>query len=329
MKKINFTVFVGVTGANPNGDPLDHNQPRVDSNGFGLISDVALKRKLRDVLQSMGEPILVQSAENTTDDYTDIQARYAHNDRIAKATTTYKKEPTEHHRQELFRSWTESYFDVRAFGFVAAYKSTKDTDPGVDKTFSKLSYGIRGAVSIQQAKTLTPLDYDILQITKSANGYPANGKAKPAADGVDTDDTSSAMGRSSDTMGTKFSVPFAVYKFSGAVSPILAAKNGLTDTDFKQLREALEHLFAMDASAARPAGSMVVLKVLWYEQDSQGEIAQYALDNAVTASLPEGIPTLDQVVFDDSRLAALAQTAPLTVIEYNGLTSQETTTQLP
>ncbi len=74
-KKIDFAVIVSVQHANPNGDPLNGNRPRVTYEGFGEISDVAIKRKIRNRLQDMGHKIFVQSDDNRVDDYGSLRER--------------------------------------------------------------------------------------------------------------------------------------------------------------------------------------------------------------------------------------------------------------
>ena len=73
--KIDFAVIFSVKNANPNGDPLNGNRPRVDYEGFGEITDVCLKRKIRDRLQTEGLSIFVQSDEKKTDGMTSLQNR--------------------------------------------------------------------------------------------------------------------------------------------------------------------------------------------------------------------------------------------------------------
>ena len=82
--KIDFIGFVLVTRANPNGDPLNGNQPRTDYDGYGEISDVCLKRKIRNRLQDMGEAILVQSNDRSDDGFTSIRERVEANPSLEK-----------------------------------------------------------------------------------------------------------------------------------------------------------------------------------------------------------------------------------------------------
>ena len=77
QNKIDFVAFVSVTRANSNGDPLDGNRPRVDYNGYGEISDVCIKRKIRNRMQNMGNTIFVQSEDRCSDGYSTLSERAA------------------------------------------------------------------------------------------------------------------------------------------------------------------------------------------------------------------------------------------------------------
>lgn len=73
QNKIDFVLVVDVENANPNGDPLSGNMPRTDAEGYGLISDVAIKRKIRNRLQDFGHPIFVQANERIDDEFRSLQ----------------------------------------------------------------------------------------------------------------------------------------------------------------------------------------------------------------------------------------------------------------
>ena len=73
--KIDFTLFVSADNANPNGDPLNGNRPRINMDGYGEISDVCIKRKIRNRLQDLGQKIFVQSDDRTDDPYTSLKDR--------------------------------------------------------------------------------------------------------------------------------------------------------------------------------------------------------------------------------------------------------------
>jgi len=89
--KIDFAVVFTVKKANPNGDPLNGNRPRVDYDGYGEVSDVCLKRKLRNRLQDMGEAIFVQSDDNRKDEYRSLNARFEGNKEIKEEKDKEKK----------------------------------------------------------------------------------------------------------------------------------------------------------------------------------------------------------------------------------------------
>ena len=110
--KIDFAVLVSVTMANPNGDPLDGNRPRTSYSGYGEISDVCIKRKLRNRMQDMGQRIFVQSDDRSDDGCKSLSER---------ATAALGKIKD---RSEYARIACETWMDVRSFGQVFAFKSS-------------------------------------------------------------------------------------------------------------------------------------------------------------------------------------------------------------
>lgn len=230
--KIDFEVLVTVNKANPNGDPLNGNRPREDYDGYGEISDVCIKRKIRNRLQDMGERIFVQSQERCDDGATSLSDRAKKNEALAKAV---KAKDSEEYEKVACKTW----FDVRAFGQVFAFKDN-----------NKLSIGVRGPVSIQTAVSVDPIDISTMQITKSVNGEDKKEKA-------------------SDTMGSKNRVEFGLYVIKGSINPQLAEKTGFSDEDAEKIKTALTTLFENDASSARPDGSMEVKRVYWWKHDSK------------------------------------------------------------
>lgn len=227
--KIDFALVFSVKNANPNGDPLSENMPRTTLDGLGEISDVCLKRKIRDRLQDDGNAIFVQSDDNRKDEYRSLLNR-------AKGVLgdAMKKEDT------LGKKACETWIDVRSFGQVFAFKG--DDKKGV-------SVGIRGPVTIQSAFSLNPVNVTSIQITKSVNGE---------GDGET---------RSSDTMGMKHRVDFGMYVTYGSINPQLAEKTGFSDDDAEKIKKALEHIFDNDASSARPEGSMAVVELVWWKHN--------------------------------------------------------------
>lgn len=249
--KVDFVVLVKVANANPNGDPLNGNRPRTTYTGHGEISDVCIKRKIRNRLQDMGEKVFVQSAERSDDGYSSLSERASGNIVNYVSTDDYAKQAC------------EKWIDVRTFGQVFAFKS-KDKKEGV-------SVGVRGPVSIHQAVSCSPVDINSMQITKSVNGEPSEG-------------------RSSDTMGTKHFVEFGLYKIKGSINVQLAEKTGFSEEDGEKVKEALRTLFINDASAARPDGSMEVVTLYWWKHNNRiGQYSAAKVHDSLKIRLKDGV----------------------------------------
>lgn len=153
--KIDFAVILTVKNANPNGDPLNGNRPRVTYEGLGEISDVCIKRKIRNRLLDMGEPIFVQSDDKRVDGFRSLKER-------ADSIEELKKEKdSETYAKVACKTWT----DVRSFGQVFAFKG------------SDVSIGVRGPVSIHPAFSISPVDTSSIQITKSVNSVTGEKKS--------------------------------------------------------------------------------------------------------------------------------------------------------
>lgn len=273
QNKIDFAVLVKVANANPNGDPLNGNRPRTTYTGNGEISDVCIKRKIRNRLQDMGEEIFVKSSERSDDDFHSLSERASEN------ITSYSSS------DDYARQACEKWIDVRAFGQVFAFKS-KDKKEGV-------SVGVRGPVSIHQAVSCSPIDINSMQITKSVNGEPLEG-------------------RSSDTMGTKHFVEFGLYKIKGSINVQLAEKTGFSEEDAEKIKEALRTLFINDASAARPDGSMEVVTLYWWRHNNKiGQYSAAKVHDSLKVSLKEGV-----------QIPASVDDYIITVESLNGLESQ-------
>ncbi len=248
--KIDFEVIITVNKANPNGDPLDGNRPRTDYDGYGEISDVCIKRKIRNRMQDLGKEIFVQSDGKVLDGYKSLSERASANLKGIKDRTEYEK------------TACEKWLDVRSFGQVFAFKSM-DVSGG--------SAGVRGPVSIQMAQSIDPVEIESFQITKSVNGEPAEKKA-------------------SDTMGMKHFVRFGVYTIKGSINVQLAEKTGFTDEDAEIIKESLRTLFINDVSAARPDGSMEVNKVYWWKHNcKEGQYSSKKVHDSVNISLKSGV----------------------------------------
>ena len=245
-------MIIAVKNANPNGDPLNGNRPRTDFDGYGEISDVCLKRKIRNRLQSMGQSIFVQSDAKKTDGMTSLQNRaYSEEYGLGKEAFNGKKTSPD----ETIKRACEKWFDVRAFGQLFAFK-------GQNK--DGVSIPIRGPVTIQPAFSTKPVDIISTQITKSVN-LGGDGEKK-----------------SPDTLGMKHRIDNAIYYTYGAMSPQLANKTGFSDEDAQILKSLLPTLFEGDASSARPEGSMAVKKIVWWQHDSSsGQYSSSKVHNSL------------------------------------------------
>lgn len=251
QNKIDFALVFSAENANPNGDPLNGNRPRTTSEGYGEVSDVALKRKIRNRLQDDGKRIFVQSDERADDGKKSLSDRF---------NSFLKELPKDEQKNKEFvrNAVCEQWLDVRAFGQVFAFKKAQ----GVDE----VSLGVRGPVTILPAFSTSPVAIDDIQITKSVNSETtATGKKSP------------------DTMGMKYRVSGrALYTTFGSISPQLAEKTGFSDEDAEAIKHALVTLFENDESSARPAGSMEVLWVVWFSHDSKsGQYSSAKVHRAV------------------------------------------------
>ena len=253
QNKIDFAALISVNMANSNGDPLNGNRPRTDYNGLGEISDVCIKRKIRNRMQDLGQPVFVQSEERSDDGCTSLSER-------AGAAMKGVKD-----RQVYADTACKTWLDVRTFGQVFAFSDNKG-----------VSVGVRGPVSIHQAVSVSPVEIESMQITKSVNGEKSD------------------KGKTSDTMGMKHFVRFGLYLLKGSVNVQLAEKTGFTHEDADVLKECLRTLFVNDASSARPDGSMEVVKLYWWEhncKDGQYSSAKVHRSLHVTLKNQEDLPS--------------------------------------
>ena len=250
INKIDFVVLVSAEKANVNGDPLNGNRPRMDYNSYGEISDVCIKRKIRNRMQDLGEHVFVQSDDRSDDGFKSLSER-------ASKTLGKIKEADKYAALAC-----EMWLDVRTFGQVFAFKNGDA---------SGVSVGVRGPVSIHQAVSVSPIDITSLQITKSVNSEP-NEK------------------RSSDTMGLKHFVNFGLYVIKGSINVQLAQKTGFSKEDADVLKECLRTLFENDASSARPEGSMEVMRMYWWEHNcASGQYSSAKVHRSVHITPKDGV----------------------------------------
>ena len=292
--KIDFAVIFSVNGANPNGDPLNGNRPRTNYDGLGELSDVCLKRKIRNRLMEAGHNIFVQSDDNRRDgdEYKSLRSR-------AEGELTSKPEDQKAYREEACKKW----IDVRSFGQVFAYKGKKseksrkgkeDKEEHEEKADDAgVSVGIRGPVSIHSAFSIVPVSLSSIQITKSVSGEGEGAK------------------KASDTMGMKHRVDHGLYVSYGAMNSQLASKTLFNDEDAKAIKNALEHLFDNDSSSARPEGSMEVVAVFWWQHNvKHGQYSSAVVHRTLTVAPKEGVNDPKKIEEYSIKLKSLAGLMP-------------------
>ncbi len=265
-KRHDFVLLFDVVNGNPNGDPDAGNLPRVDPETMhGLVTDVCLKRKVRDYLQlAHNVPIFIQSrvALNTLIEQAGAEAdpqikeKLERYDQLAdreKRELTHR--PHDKTREELCRR----YYDVRMFGAVL---STGRLNAGQ----------VRGPVQITFARSLDPIVPLDLSITR---------QARTTEERMETGETE---------MGRKPIVPYGLYRAHGFFNPFLAKDTGVTQKDLELFWEALTRMFEFDRSAAR--GEMTV-RGLWVftHENEKGNAPAHKLFESLRVEKRDGIET--------------------------------------
>lgn len=263
--KIDFAIIFSVKNANPNGDPLNGNRPRVDYDGFGEVTDVCLKRKIRDRLQEGGHLIFVQSDEKKIDGMVSLKAR-AESEDYGLGKDAFNRNITS--PDEAAKLACKKWLDVRTFGQLFAFKN--EAKDGV-------SIPIRGPVSIQSAFSVEPVSITSTQITKSVSGE---------GDGTK---------KSSDTMGMKHRVDRAIYVTFGSMNPQLSERTEFNNDDAETIKSVLPKLFEGDSSSARPEGSMAIEKVIWWQHNSKTGQYSSAKVHKTLSVKPDGSFELDNL----------------------------------
>ena len=315
--KINFVGYIEVNGANPNGDPTT-NEPRMEDD-FGRITQVCLKRKIRNRLQDFGERIFVQQRNRTDDGKATLLERYKESSEEVSKILEDSKDFTFEQKKQVASIMQDKYMDVRLFGQIFPYNSKKskkkdedaDNDEGNDNKKSggndgNKSVNITGCVSISPAISIDRIEICTDQITKSA-----------------------PFESDSDTMGTYHYVPFGVYKFYGSILPEFAKKNDVTTEDCNKLKDAISTMFENDFSNARPDGSMLLRRLYWMEvlpEDSETDIKKtvisnprYMLSRIKETRLVDEPKKWEDYQFDDAELMKLqeAGVAKIDVVKFD------------
>lgn len=265
QNRYEFVYFFDVTNGNPNGDPDAGNMPRLDpESSKGLVTDVCLKRKIRNYIQL--------SEENSPGYDIYVQEKSVLNQQNQKAydaleiTSEPKKLPKDQAKAKEVTDWMcANFFDVRAFGAVM----TTEVNSGQ----------VRGPLQLAFAKSIDPIIPLEVSITRMAV----------------TNEKDLEKER---TMGRKHIVPYGLYRVHGFVSAKLAEKTGFSEEDLAKVWKALEMMFEHDHSAAR--GEMVARKlVVFKHKDALGNMPSHKLFERVTVERVNGEVGTPASGFDD------------------------------
>lgn len=228
--RIDFVYLFDVQDGNPNGDPDAGNLPRVDAEtGMGLVTDVCLKRKVRNY---------VQVAKDLSDGYDIfIKEKAVLNSEIDKAhdDEDVKKAKDKIAAARLFMC--KNYYDIRTFGAVMST--------------GKNAGQVRGPIQFTFARSIDPIATAEHSITRMA---------------VATEKEAEKQNGDNRTMGRKATVPYGLYVCHGFISASLAKQTGFSEEDLELFFEALKNMFDVDRSAAR--GLMSAQKLIVFRHDS-------------------------------------------------------------
>jgi CRISPR-associated protein Csd2 len=259
--RYDFLFLFDCQDANPNGDPDAGNLPRVDvETGQGLVTDVCLKRKIRNFVQQTSEKKIyfVEGAVHNNQ-HADAYSKLNESGEIpdSEMSKDKKKKPKPEIKDKATAWMCENYYDVRTFGAVMS---------------TEVNCGqVRGPAQLSFARSIDPIVSSEHAITR-------------------TSVTNEKDIEKERTMGRKFTVPYGLYLAKGFVNPFLAKQTGFSDDDLELLFTALENAFQFDQSAARPAGSMNPRGLLVFKHDSQlGNAPSHKLFEAVTVKRKEGV----------------------------------------
>ncbi len=230
-KRTDFVYLFDVIDGNPNGDHDAGNLPRVDpETGHGLVTDVCLKRKVRNYVGTV--------KEETPPYEIYVKEKAILNDQHSRAYVALDKEPGKGVDEQATKWMCSNFFDIRAFGAVMT---------------TKINCGqVRGPIQMAFGRSVDPIVSLEHAVTRCA---------------VTTKKESDSQGGDNRTMGRKFTVPYGLYRCHGFVNPYLADKTGFSDEDLELFWTSLAQMFEMDRSAAR--GQMSPRALVVFEHESK------------------------------------------------------------
>jgi len=254
--RYDFIFLFDAQDANPNGDPDAGNLPRIDvESGQGLVTDVCLKRKIRNfVAMTAGgaDGKRIYFTEGTVHNLQHKDAHAAVGIPIAES-----KAPKDGKKDKATAWMCQTYYDVRTFGAVMS---------------TEINCGqVRGPVQVSFARSIDPVVTSEHAITRTSV----------------TNEKDTEKER---TMGRKFTIPYGLYKAHGFVNPFLAQQTGFSDEDLELLFLSFENAFQFDQSAARPAGSMAPRALIIFKHENAlGKAPSHTLFDAVSIKRKDGV----------------------------------------
>ena len=258
-----FTILFDVENGNPNGDPDAGNMPRIDpETGYGIVTDVCLKRKIRNCVETMcedkeGYKIYIKDGVPLNESDNTAYIAFGTDEKKIKEL---KKDDPEIDKK-ICQFMCNNFFDIRTFGAVMT-------------TFVKaaLNFGqVRGPVQMGFARSIDPIVTQEVTITRVA-----------ITTKKDAENKSTEMGR-------KYIVPYALYRVDGYISANLARKvTGFSEDDLALLWQAIINMFEYDHSAAR--GNMAVRELIVFKHATElGNAPAYKLFDTVSVKRKEGV----------------------------------------
>ncbi|MGB0743940.1 MAG: type I-C CRISPR-associated protein Cas7/Csd2 [Opitutales bacterium] len=276
-----FIYLFDAHDANPNGDPDAGNLPRVDTEtNQGLISDVCLKRKVRNFVEIVQKDasgydiyvkekaVLIRAHEkayealkaqsNDSEDASGKAEEEASGKAEEEAKGKKKKRKGSGEEVEAARQWMcQNFYDIRTFGAVMSIAVNCGQ--------------VRGPIQLGFSRSIDPVVVSEHAITRMA---------------VATEKEAEAQQGDNRTMGRKFTIPYGLYRCHGFVNPFLAAQTGFSEDDLELFFKALENAFQFDQSAARPAGSMAPRELLIFKHEGEGGTEEEKIQSAKLGRAP-------------------------------------------
>lgn len=260
-----FVVFFDVENGNPNGDPDAGNMPRIDpETGYGLVTDVCLKRKIRNYVETVkeGEPgyriyvkqgVTLNSNDNEACEHVGVEP-----DKLKEA-----KKKDKNLDEKIRNFMCENFFDIRTFGAVMTTFVAGSLNCGQ----------IRGPVQLGFARSVDPIVPQEVTITRVTF----------------TTDKEAETKSGNTQIGRKYIVPYGLYRVEGYISANLARKTtGFSEDDLELLWQAILNMFELDRSAAR--GKMAVRQLIVFRHDSElGNAPAWKLFELVKAEKNPGV----------------------------------------